>query len=169
MVVKRLMKNQLPALLILILLICPTYCLGQTTKEPVDLREMLASSAKKADKEFPDGKDVLLTHFSYLGKLLTKEGVIYVVDMRSVLNSMSAPRGVNYIMFFDSKYKFLGKQNYASSMPLWCEEGKLFLFGDLDGFSDRGDGNVIDLSDGYENLRIYHEKRYGSSGGIYDE
>jgi hypothetical protein len=54
-------------------------------------------------------------------------------------------------------------------MPLWCEEGRLFLFGDLDGFSDRGDGNVIDLTDGYEQMRIYHEKRYGSSGGINDE
>ena len=132
------MKNRLAVLPILILFISPAFCLGQTTKEPVDLREMLASSAKKADKDFPDGNDVLLTHFSYLGKLQTKEGVIYVADMRSILNNMSAPRGVNYIMFFDNKYRFLGKQSYASSMPLWCEEGKLYLFGDLDGFSDRG-------------------------------
>jgi hypothetical protein len=163
------MKNLLRTLPILILLIFPIYCLGQANKEPADIRDMLASSAKKADKDFPDGKEVLITHFSYLGKLQTREGVIYVADMRSVLNNMSAPRGVNYIMFFDNKYKFLGKQSYASSMPLWCEEGKLYLFGDLDGFSDRGDGNVIDLSDGYENLKIYHEKRYGSSGGINDD
>ena len=59
------MKNQLAVLPILILLICPPFCLGQTTKEPVDLREMLASSAKKADKDFPDDRDVLLTLFSY--------------------------------------------------------------------------------------------------------
>jgi hypothetical protein len=147
----------------------PIYCIGQTHNEPADIREGLPSSAKKADKDFPDGNDVLLTHFSYLGKLQTKKGVIYVANMRSVLNNMNAPRGVNYIMFFDNKYEFLGKQNYASSMPLWCEEGRLFLFGDLDGFSDRGDGNVIDLTDGYEKMRIYHEKRYGSSGGINDE
>ncbi|HEX9665032.1 MAG TPA: hypothetical protein VGA95_00545 [Thermodesulfobacteriota bacterium] len=163
------MKNLLRTLPILILLMCPIYCLGQTHNGPADIREGLASSAKKADKDFPDGKDVLLTHFSYLGKLQTKKGVIYVADMRSVLNNMNAPRGVNYIMFFDNKYEFLGKQNYASSVPLWCEEGRLFLFGDLDGFSDRGDGNVIDLSDGYKNMRIYHEKRYGSSGGINDD
>jgi hypothetical protein len=162
------MKNLYAILIILTLLISSINSLGQTRKQSVDIREVLIESAKRGDKEFPDGKDVLLVHFSYLGKLHTKDGVIFVADMRSALNHMPAPRGINSIMFFNRRYQFLGKQDFAASMPLWCEGGKLFLFGDLDGFSEIGQGNVIDLTKGYKNMRIYHQKRYASSGGIDD-
>ena len=134
-----------------------------------DLREKLLQAARKSDKDFPDDKDVLLTHFSYLGKLHTKQGVVYVVDLRSVINNMPAPRGQNAILFFNARLKFLGRQAYASSLPLWCEKGKLYLWGDLDGFVEQGAGNVIDLTQGYRKRRVYHEDRYGSSGGILDK
>jgi hypothetical protein len=161
------MKNRFAILLMLILLLFSN-SFGQAPQRLSDIREVLIQAAKKGDKEFPDGRDVLLVHFSYLGKLRTREGLIYVADVRTALNHMPAPRGVNSIMFFNRRYEYLGKQNFAASMPLWCEGGKLFLFGDLDGFSEIEQGNVIDLTKGYKNMRIYHEKRYASSGGIYD-
>jgi hypothetical protein len=162
------MKNLFATFIIAFLFLSSSTSFGQSGKAPLDIREVLIQGAKKGDKEFPDGKDVLLVHFSYLGKLHTRDGVIYVADMRSALANMPAPRGVNAIMFFDRRLHYLGKQRFAASMPLWCEGGKLFLFGDLDGFSEIGQGNVIDLTRGYKNMRIYHEKRYASSGGIYD-
>lgn len=130
-----------------------------------DLRDRLLKSARKA-KDFPDGKSLQLTHFAYVGKAKGKKGVVYVVDMRSVVTGMPSPRGVNAILFFDSAYRYLGRENYVSSSPLWCEGGKLYLFGDLDGSTEKGFGNVIDLSEGFAKRRVYLEDRYGSSGGI---
>ena len=152
----------------LLLLICVLPGQGQTPQPKFDLRERLLHSAQHADKEFPNGKDVVLTQFAYIGKVQTREGVVYVVNQRAVLNNMPAPRGVNTVVFFNARLQWLGKLGYASSMPLWCERGKVYLFGDLDVPSDKGEGNVLDLSQGYRRLRIYHEKRYGSSGGTLD-
>ncbi len=103
------------------------------------------------------------------GKPDIRDGPIFVVNMRSVLANMNAPRGANFICFFGRRGNFLGKLSYLFSMPLWCEKGKLYLFGDRDIFDEYGPGNVIDLSDGYVNLKVYHEKKYGSSGGIADQ
>jgi len=152
----------------LLLLVCVLPSQGQTPKRSFDLRERLLHSAQRADKEFPNGQDVVLTHFAYLGKVQTRDGVVYVVNQRAVLNDMPAPRGVNAVVFFNARFQWLGKLAYASSQPLWCERGKVYLFGDLDVPSDKGEGNVLDLSQGFRRLRIYHEKRYGSSGGTLD-
>jgi hypothetical protein len=161
--------NSKPLVILILLIICSIYGFGQTRRKVVDIRDLLLQSSKTSDKDFPDGKDVLLRHFSYAGKLKTKVGIIYVVNMGILLNHMSAPRAFNYIGFYNNKYKFLGKISYTESMPLWCEAGKVYLFGDLDGLEEsQGRGNVIDLSDGFNRLKIYHEKKYGSSGGTLD-
>ena len=149
---------------------------AQTTQIPApanahvtDLRELLLKEAQRSDPDHPDGRNVLLTHFSYVGRLDTQKGRIYVANRRAVLANMPAPRGVNDILFFDRHCRFLGKVNYCMSMPLWCEGARLYLYGDLDGISRPGEGNVIDLAHGFANLRVSHETRYGSSGGTLDE
>jgi hypothetical protein len=129
-------------------------------------RQRLLAAAKRGAPDFPDEKQVKLMHFSYVGTLATKDGPVLVVDRRAVITGMLAPRGLNYITFFDSRLKYLGKLCYTKSRPLYCDRGKLYLFGQLDGLPPAGQGNVIDLSLGYTSLRIYHEYAYGSSGGI---
>ena len=141
---------------------------------PQDVRAALLDSAKKGESSFPDGREVMLTHFSYVGPLMTLLGdVIYVADQRGVIADMRAPRGENFIVFFDRQFRYLGKIGYVKSRPLWCDESRLYLFGDLDGFPQPGQnipsgGNVIDVARGYESIRSYHAHVYGSSGGIDD-
>jgi len=138
------------------------------TQVTVDIRSVLLTAAKAGDPDFPDRKNVQSTHFSHVCETITDRGDrIYVVDHRTVVSGMASPRGMNYILFFDGEFGFLGKLRYSSSRPLWCHEGKLYLFGDLDGDSDLS-GNVVDLSGGFERLQVYHESAYGSSGGIYE-
>ncbi len=135
----------------------------------IDVRELLLESAKKGDPGFPNGKEVLLTHFSHVGHLMTASGErIHVVDRRAVLAGMLAPGGQNYITFFDGRHQFLGKIHYIGSRPLWCDGSRLYLFGDLDGAPGELIGNVIDVSKGYSSLTAYHASAYGSSGGIED-
>lgn len=140
--------------------------------EPVDLRAALLASARRDVSDFPDDASLTLTHFSHVGNLLAADGrVIHVVDQRAVVSGMPAPRGLNRILFFDSDRRFLGSVGYVKSRPLWCEGGYLFLFGELDGFfvpdalaGQRG--NVIDVSAGFDQMKCYHLRRYGSSGGV---
>jgi hypothetical protein len=140
----------------------------------LDVREALMDSAKKSEPGFPDGHEVLLTHFSYIGHLVTSQGeVIYVADQRGVIADMEAPRGLNYIAFFDRQFRYLGRISYLESRPLWCEGSRLYLFGDLDGTPWPGQpaspgGNVIDVAAGYGSIKSYHAHVYGSSGGIDD-
>ena len=166
------MKVSTKIYLVMLLAFSTVESLAYASSRLLDIRERLLVAARKGDKEFPDGKDVVLTHFAYVGKLQTRTGVIYVVNLRSVLNNMPAPRGLNYIVFFNQRYhhryRWLGKLNYAASMPLWCEQGRLYLFGELDVPSNLGEGNVIDLTAGYKRMKIYRQKKYGSSGGTLD-
>ncbi|HEV2329749.1 MAG TPA: hypothetical protein VGY56_13285 [Verrucomicrobiae bacterium] len=145
-----------------------------TPRNPYDVRTALLDSAKKSEPNFPDGHELLLTHFSYLGRLVTSQGdVIYVVDQRGVVADQPAPHGQNFIAFFDRHFRYLGKISYVQSRPLWCEGSRLYLFGNLDGFPQSGQsflpgGNVIDVARGYQSIRSYHAKVYGSSGGTDD-
>ncbi len=133
----------------------------------LDVRAALLTSAAENDPDFPDGETVLLTHFSHVGELQSSRGdLVYVADRRAVTAGMPAPRGHNFITFFDEDFVYLGKTHYVASRPLWCEGSRLYLFGELDGIVAGLSGNVIDLSDGYDRIRAYHARAYGSSGGI---
>jgi hypothetical protein len=130
------------------------------------LRLRLLAEARRSDPDFPDGRWGKLTHFVHVGTLETSDGPISVVDRRAVLTGMLSPRGQNYITFFDRDEKYLGKIHYIEGQPLWCEGGKLYLWGreDLGGAG----GNVIDLTAGYRNPVVRSESAYGSSGGTED-
>jgi len=86
-----------------------------------------------------------------------------VADRRTVVAGMSAPRGLNYITFFAEDFTYLGKFLYIKARPLWCEGGKLYLFGNLDGGTVSDGNNTIDVSGGWRNVRFYPEKAYKSS------
>jgi len=49
----------------------------------LDIRAQLLASARNNDPDFPDGREVMLTHFSYLGQLVTSRGeIIHVADQQ---------------------------------------------------------------------------------------
>lgn len=133
-----------------------------------DTRAVLLESSERDDSDHPHPPSRHLTHFGYLGSVVTADGPVHVVDRRGVLTGMLAPRGQNAIVFFDRHLRYVGRVGYADSRPLWCEGSKVFLFGNLDGFNRPGFGNVIDLTAGFDSLRVYAESRYGSSGGLAD-
>jgi hypothetical protein len=148
---------------------CLCGCAKTRSPQVSDVRSALFESAKRSDPDFPDGHRVVLTHFSHVGQLVTASGdVVQVADRRSVIAGMLAPRGQNYVTFFDSHLRYLGKIEYVSSRPLWCDGSRLYLFGDLDGFATGLAGNVLDVSDGYERLTAYRVRAYGSSRGMDD-
>src|SRR5262245_1305187 len=120
-----------------------------SVKQNSDIRAALLASAEKSDPDFPDGRNSVLTHFSHVGQLVTTSGdVIYVADRSAVLAGMLAPRGQNFITFFDQQFRYLGKIRYTESRPLWCDGSRLYLFGELDSLVNGLSGNVIDVARG---------------------
>jgi hypothetical protein len=152
-------------ILLMTVVFLATGCLSRVSKPALDVRAALLASAGKSDPDFPEGREMVLTHFSHVGQLVTSSGeIIYVGDRRAVIAGMLAPRGQNCITFFDSQFRYLGKIGYVASRPLWCDGSRLYLFGELDGFATGLSGNVIDVADGYQHLRAYHANVYGSGG-----
>jgi hypothetical protein len=155
----------LPALVVAVGLVCG--CASTPTPQPLDIRASLLASAQTSDPDFPDGRNMVLTHFSHVGQLVSSKGKrIYVADRRAVIAGMLAPRGQNYVTFFDDQFGYLGKIRYIASRPLWCDGSRLYLFGTLDDTATNLSGNVIDVVDGFDHLRVYCTRAYGSSGGI---
>lgn len=157
-----------------VMLVVPVFCLllmlstqanpsPQVT--PENVRRVLLASAQASDPDLASNNPgLILTHFSHVCELSTDDGkTIYVGDRRAVLGEMSAPRGLNFITFFAEDFTYLGKFQYVNARPLWCNGGKLFLFGNLDSGNVPARSNVIDVSRGFQNVRFYHEEAYGSS------
>ena len=139
------------------------------TQQPSDVRAALLASAQTSDPDFPDGQTTILTHFSHVGQVTSSSGqVIHIADGRAVVAGMLAPRGRNYITFFDGHFRYLGKVGYVQSRPLWCDGSRLYLFGDLDGSATGLSGNVFDVADGYDQMTAHHVTAYGSSGDAED-
>jgi hypothetical protein len=147
-----------------------------------DVRSLLLASAIAQDPDFPEGKDVQLVRFAYIGALDTPSGPVHVAERLVVITGMLAPHVRRSLDFFDRNYGFLASHWWPSGNPLWCEGSKLYLDGEaLEGpipvdpsvrklfDDDCPRGNVIDMSEGFGKAVLRLEKRYGSSGGIEDD
>ncbi len=135
---------------------------GEARLQGPDIRERLLANARRSDQWFPDGKDVKLILFAYVGRAQTKEGCAYVVELRQVLTGMPCPRGAGYILFFNSKEELVAKESIHTSTagPLWCDGGLLFLCGnDING--DKC-WNAWDLSEGISKRKRILKPEYGS-------
>ena len=134
---------------------------GCTYVRPVvtDQREAFLSSAASSDPDFPDGISTKLTHFSHIGTVLTTSGPLNVTFLKQVILGMPSPRGASYLHFFDSDYRWVGKQT-CQTYPLWCEGGNIFMFG-LDDWGGQS-GNVWNLSDGFAHRTLVLKPAYGS-------
>ncbi|KKL24065.1 hypothetical protein LCGC14_2419080 [marine sediment metagenome] len=135
---------------------------GEARFQSPDIRERLLANARRSDQWFPDGKDVKLTVFAYVGRAQTKEGCAYVVELRQVLTGMLSPRGAAYILFFNSKEELVAKESIHDyrAGPLWCDGGLLFLYG-ADNNGDRI-WNAWDLSEGISKRKRILKPEYGS-------
>jgi hypothetical protein len=151
------MKNPLPPALVTIALLC--ILSGCTIGPRNDIRDQLLASSKQSDSSFPNQTSVKLTRFAYLGRLRTGTGDYYVIDMRSVITGMAAPRGLNFLVFFDKDRQWIGKQHYDTP-PLWCQGSRVYMSGlEIAGESE---GNVWDLNTGFADRKLLIAPEYGS-------
>ncbi len=147
--------------LTLLFLVGSGLLLGCDCESPMGYRDMMLSAAITEHPGFPDGENVQLVQFAYIGDVNTQEGRLRVVLLRSVLTGMASPRGQSEILIFDGRGQYVGAlQCVAPAYPLWCEEGRIYLFGEtlINGMR----GNAWDLEDGMESARLIWSPQYGS-------
>lgn len=126
-----------------------------------DIREVMLASARTNDKRFPDGREVALTQFAYIGTVTTKDGLIRVVACRAVMTGMLSPRGQSWLSLHAKDGAFVSSQLWFSGDPLWCEGSRIYFFG-LQGSDEEGVGNALDLAAGVKAGRWVMEDREGS-------
>lgn len=128
---------------------------------PFDIREVMLSSANANDRTFPEGKEVALTHFAYIGTVTTSLGLIRVVACRSVIANMPSPRGQAWLSFHSEDGTWISSRDYnVFAPPLWCEGSRVYFFGIQGAGEDSG--NALDLQDGVDAARWVTEHRAGS-------
>jgi hypothetical protein len=139
-------------------LVIVTGCVTKRIQSPAQ-REAFLESALRTDPSFPNEKEAKVTFFAHFGTVTNSSGVLHVIFMKEVLTGMLAPRGMSFLMFFDEKSNFIGKQA-CTAHPLWCESSYVFMFG-LDDYNGER-GNVWDLSKGFLNRSLITKPAYGS-------
>jgi hypothetical protein len=132
---------------------------GCSTNSGADARELMLKAARSQDRHFPNEKDVKLTQFAYIGLVNAKGQSLYVINVRSVIPGMLAPRGNSWLDFFDNPNHLLGTA-LISGQPLWCEGSRIYFFGS----QSNGDteGNALEVADGIDNCKFVYIAAPGS-------
>ncbi len=127
-------------------------CIGSgTTQSPLGDRDLLLNRVK--DLELLE-KGRHTTHLSHVCNIIVANKKLAVIDLREQINGASSARGINRIIILDGNLELLNQIEYGNNRPLFCEENKLYIFGELyiEGFPEPGNiiqfdafGNIQDL------------------------
>lgn len=91
--------------------------------------------------------DSVLAHISHT-RSLTIDGQAYaVIDMRELIKGATTPRGFNQIILLNSENQPINRVEYGNARPLFCENNKLYLYGDVIPDGQAEEGNVLVFTD----------------------
>lgn len=138
---------------------------------------------ERASAALVPGDGLQQMQLAHIGHIETSEGRYEVFVQRLVVTGMLAPRGQRHLHLLKADGRVAASYRIPDAEPLWCEAGKIYLFGlsHIPGISVDPvrlsqlppdalyTGNVIDLSQGIDHAVLRRENRYGSSGGIEDD
>jgi hypothetical protein len=133
-----------------------TLCLAFITpelsgQEPLPTRRQIYEALRAGQVLNPDR---LLVHYSHTCSL-NLGGVFYpVVDVEELVKGSAAPRGVNRIVVFSPTLGVVKEIGYTRQRPLFCEQNKLYVYGDLALNNIMPEGNVLSFEDGAKTVKI---------------
>ena len=122
----------------LVLTACQTAPSSSTTRgeSRAELRAALVNSGVLS-------RDRQLIHLSKVGDLEIDGSTFPVVDIMELAPGAVTPRGFNRIIVLDSALKPVQRIEYTTERPLFCQENRLYLFGDLLIQNTLPEGNVL--------------------------
>jgi hypothetical protein len=100
--------------------------------------------------------DRQLVHMSHTCSLRVDKQLLPVVDVQELVKGAATPRGVNRIVILDSTMKVVRAIEYTTERPLFCQENRLYVWGDL-AIGNRGpEGNVLTFTKGGRETTVTH-------------
>lgn len=156
-----------------LLILAIAFCVGCAARR--NLYDSMNAAVKPED-------GLQQTQLAHIGHLDTADGRYEVALQRIVREGMLAPRGQRHLRLFTEDGRLVATYSLSGAEPLWCEGGKLYLFGfgHIAGIpvdpqlasrfanDELPTGNVVDFSRGIKHGVMLRETRYGSSGGVED-
>lgn len=133
---------------------------GSCASESSDVREQMLEASRRQDPLFPDGENLKLTHFAYMGTVTADGERLRVVEAAAVIPNMPSPRGQAWLYFFDNDNQLVGRHTVRRASPRWCEGSRVYFFG-LEGNGEQ-EGNALDLGEGFDRRRYVIDPSPGS-------
>jgi hypothetical protein len=100
--------------------------------------------------------DRMLVHYSHTCNL-DIEGKLYpVVDLQELVKGGVSPRGVNRIVVLSPTLAFVKEFDYTRQRPLFCQQNRLYVYGDLTLKNTLPEGNVLSFVDGAKTVKLSH-------------
>jgi hypothetical protein len=100
--------------------------------------------------------DRLLVHLSHSCNLRVDGQYFPIIDMQELVKGAATPRGVNHILVLDAKLKVAQTIEYTSERPLFCQDNRLFVFGDLSIGGLLPEGNVLTFTNRAKTISLSH-------------
>ena len=143
----------------ILLVVCALHC--PSCAATPNIRDRMLQASKQCDSNFPDGAQRKLTKFAYIGDVTSQGGTLRVVEARSIITGMLAPRGQMWLAFYDHRGHFIGDHIIDAESPaLWCEGSRVYFYGlQTDGVQQ---GNALDLEGGFFHRRYMLVPEEGS-------
>jgi hypothetical protein len=92
-------------------------------------------------------RDRQLVHLSHVCNLRINGRQFPVVDVMELVPGATTPRGVNRIIVLTDKLVPVQTIDYTTQRPLFCQNQRLFVFGDLMIGGVLPEGNILSFSD----------------------
>jgi hypothetical protein len=138
----------------LILLACESHR-SPAQDEPLTIsRERLFEALVSAGVLDPDRQ---LVHMSHTCSLLIDSERFSVIDVRELVKGSTTPRGVNQIVVLDPALRLVRTIEYTSERPLFCQENRLYVWGDLTIDNVLPEGNVLTFTNRGREVTVAQE------------
>lgn len=142
-------------------------CFGCAAGGPTNMRERMLASAAANYSLFPDGENVVLTKFAYIGDVTTSTGLLRVVALRAAIRNMLSPRGQGAILLFNEQGNYVGRRaSHYPAEPMRCEGSLVYLWGETTVSGQKG--NAWNFSDGLGSGYLVTVPPFGSADDVTD-
>jgi hypothetical protein len=100
--------------------------------------------------------DRQLVHMSHTCSLRVDNQLLPVIDIQELVKGAATPRGVNRIVIFDSALNVVRTLEYTTERPLFCQENRLYVWGDITIGNRLPEGNVLTFRNGGREITVAH-------------
>jgi hypothetical protein len=129
-------------------------CSGRLTVE--SLQKSRQDVLQKAFTAHVFDPNRAITHASHVCSLRLAGQWYPVLDVQEIVKGAVVPRGANSIVVLDPSLAVAMRMPYATERPLFCDENRLYVWGDLQVEAASAEGNELTFTDRASHVLARH-------------